>query len=102
MLCQGSAVTDLMGAAPTGLMRQGLSVKAHKLRAGKPLENRLMRGLNHPCGGSHIIALPAAQSRFQHGLFLGCVGAIAAFAKTKYLVAIGLDHGGIHPVERRP
>src|SRR6056297_453797 len=59
-----------------------------------------MRALDQRLGLSQILARPFAEGGSQYRLLVRQIGAIGARAKAKNHLAIGLDHGRIHPVER--
>src|SRR6056297_2992915 len=59
-----------------------------------------MRALDQRLGLSQILARPFAEGVGQHSLLPRQIGAIGARAKAKDHLAICLDHGRIHPVER--
>src|SRR6056297_209915 len=82
------------------LMRQCLTVKPDQRGPVKAAQHLQMRALHLRLGLGQILSGPFAKGGGQHGLLPRQIGAIGARAKAKDHLAIGLDHGRVHPVER--
>src|SRR6056297_3394525 len=82
------------------LMRQCLTVKPDQRGPVKAAQHLKMRALHLRLGLGQILSGPFAKGGGQHGLLPRQIGAIGARAKAKDHLAIGLDHGRVHPVER--
>ena len=100
-LGQDRTIAALMGAPTAGVMCKGLAVKPQDLGPGEPGQKLGMRILDHFGGGDDIrVTRPLAKRRAKHGLFLHRIGAIGSGTKGIDGMTVGLDHGGINPIQR--